>query len=386
MALNSPVISDSPWKGWIKGMKKYVAALTFLTFVLSLNAFGEAPAGKTEKKNINDWWMKSYPSTRLDSPNSKKLPLISVKGNRFVDPQGKPVLFRGINIADPDKIETQGHWNKAFFEKVKDTGATLVRIPVHPVSWRGRGPAAYLVLLDQAVEWSTELGMYVDIDWHSIGNLRTGMFQDPMYETSLPETYNFWRTIAGHFAGNNTVAFYELFNEPTLYGGKLGPMSWDEWRQINEDIITVIRAHDTETIPLVAGLDWAYDLTPLQISPVRAADIGYVTHPYPHKRSKPWEPKWEEDFGFAAARYPIIATEIGFTTGDGSLRENGEYGVSIVRYLESRAISWLAWVYDPEWTPTMFTSWDTFAPTDQGKFFVNALHGEVPTVKQTGAE
>ena len=38
-----------------------------------------------------------------------------------------------------------------------------------------------------------------------------------MYETSRQETYNFWRSMARHYAGHNTVAFFELFNEPTTY-------------------------------------------------------------------------------------------------------------------------------------------------------------------------
>jgi hypothetical protein len=33
--------------------------------------------------------------------------LISVKGNRFVDPAGKPVLFRGVNIAEPAPLEAK---------------------------------------------------------------------------------------------------------------------------------------------------------------------------------------------------------------------------------------------------------------------------------------
>lgn len=353
-------------------MKRLIsAALIAAALLYGLNAVAQATPNADKK--AREWWNVSYPSKPLNSPNAKKLPRISVKGNRFVDPQGKPVLFRGVNIADPDKIELQGHWNRDFFVKVKDTGATLIRIPVHPVAWRLRTPKGYLAMLDQAVEWCTELGMYVDIDWHSIGNLKAGMFQDPMYETTMPETLNFWRTIAARYTGNNTVAFYELYNEPTLYRGQLGAMSWDQWREINEDMITVIRAYDNEAIPLVAGLDWAYDLTPLLINPVRAERIGYVTHPYPHKRSKPWEPKWEEDFGFAAGNYPIIATEIGFTLGKEGMAENGDYGDAIVNYLEAKNISWLAWVYDPEWYPAMFTSWDTYAPTESGKFFIDAM-------------
>lgn len=262
-----------------------------------------------------DWVKGSYFEKPLTTPNAKKLPLIRVAGNKFVNAMGDTILFRGCAIADPDKLEQQGHWNMQHFAKVKEIGAMIVRIPVHPVPWRMRTPAKYLALLDQAVEWCTELGMYIDIDWHSIGNLGMELFQDPVYNTTRQETYEFWRTISMHYKGNNTIAFYELFNEPSTFNGRFGRMSWSDWKKINENIIALIRAYDTEKIPLVAGLDWAYDLTPLHIEPIEAEGIAYVTHPYAHKREKPWEPKWEEDFGFAASRYPVVASEFGFSTG-----------------------------------------------------------------------
>ena len=355
-------------------MKRLAAAVTIAAIFCGLSALAQT-ANRTTGK-VNDWWHAVYLTQPLNSPDAKKLPLISVSGNRFVDPTGKPVLLRGVNIADPDKIESQGHWNRDFFVKVKATGATVVRIPVHPVAWRGRGARNYLALLDQAVQWSTDLGMYVDIDWHSIGNLKQGLFQDPMYETSLPETFNFWRTMAARYNGNHTVAFFELFNEPTLFNGKLGSMTWDEWRQINEDMISLIRASNQEAIPLVAGLDWAYDLTPLRNSPIRAERIGYVTHPYPNKRSRPWPPKWEEDFGFAADRYPVIATEFGYSSQYGSKEANAGYGADIISYLESRNISWVVWCFDPEWGPSMISSWEPLELTDEGKFFSDAMHAK----------
>jgi len=205
------------------------------------------------------------------------------------------------------------------------------------------------------------------------------LFQDPMYNTSKTETYEFWRTIARHFHGNNTVAFYELFNEPTDYRGQLGTISWSEWKTINENLIKLIRAYDPETIPLVAGFDWAYDLTPLHLAPIDAGGIGYVTHPYANKRSQPWEPKWEEDFGFAADQYPVVATEFGF--GDYPGLGNEDFGRRIIGYLEGKGISWICWVFDPEWGPRLLQSWDyTLTPT--GKFFKQALHGELDVQKK----
>ena len=311
------------------------------------------------------------------NPKARIMPLISVQGNRFVNPEGDTLLFRGLAISDPDKLEHQGHWSLDHFEKVKEMGAMLVRIPVHPVAWRERTPEKYLELLDQAVEWCTDLGMYVVIDWHSIGNLEMELFQNPMYNTTKKETYQFWRTIASHFQGNTTVAFYDLFNEPTLYRGQLGSMSWAEWKKINENIIRLIRSFDSETIPLVAGLDWAYDLNPIRTDPIEAEGIGYVSHPYEHKRTPPWEPKWEEAFGFATEKYPVMVTEFGFGLRPGTTMDEDHYGYHIIDYLESKGISWICWVFDAEWGPRMLRSWDTYELTEGGAFFKKAMHGEL---------
>lgn len=348
----------------------------FTIAILMLFMLNQSPQAQETKP-----WFKGEWARPKMNQKAKALPLIKVLGNKFVDPEGKSVLFRGLSISDPDKIERQGHWNKNHFEKIKESGAMLVRIPVHPVAWRERTPEKYLELLDQAVDWCTELGMYVLIDWHSIGNLEMELFQDPMYNTSKQETYQFWRTIAKHFKGNNTVAFYELFNEPTTFGGQLGSITWSEWKKINENIIHLIRAYDPDPIPLVAGFDWAYDLTPIINEPINAEGIGYVTHPYSNKRSQPWEPKWEENFGFAANRYPVVATEFGFSQLAGQT-SNDDYPNRIIKYLEGKNISWICWVFDPEWGPRLLKSWETYELTESGKFFERAMKGELEFQKK----
>ncbi len=335
-----------------------------------LSAEPPAPTGAPAKS----LWQSGQWKRPEPNPKARVLPLISVKGNHFVDPTGATVLFRGLAVADPDKLEEQGHWNRELFVAVRDMGANLVRIPVHPAAWRKRTPAGYMALLDQAVDWSTDLGMHVIVDWHSIGNLKSGMFQQPIYDTSVAETLGFWRMIAMHFRGNNTVAFYELFNEPTHFYGMLGDLSWSEWRELNEEMIGVIRYWDREKIPLVAGFDWAYDLDNVHYDPVREEGIGYVTHPYANKRPQPWEPRWEEDFAFVADRYPVIATEFGFGLKPGEVIDDNHYGNRITRFLEQRGISWVAWCFDPDWGPRMLKSFDGFQLSGSGEFFKQAMH------------
>jgi aryl-phospho-beta-D-glucosidase BglC (GH1 family) len=242
-----------------------------LILVLALTSHVYTAAGD-KPASAREWWNQPYPSTFDASQLKNKPPFISVKGNRFVDEEGKTFVFRGVNISDPDKLVHNGHWNKKHFEMAKSFGANVLRVPIHPVAWRRQGKENYFDLLDQAVRWANELDLYLIIDWHSIGNLETGVFQHPMYETSKAETLNFWRSVAHRYQGIPTVAVYEIFNEPTDFIGQLGKADWKKWKEFNELAISIIYAHDKKVIPLVAGFNWAYDLTPVAKAPI--AHVG----------------------------------------------------------------------------------------------------------------
>ncbi len=312
--------------------------------------------------------------------HAQSLTRISVSGNKFVTPDGKQIIFRGLCTSDPDKLARENRWDKIYFNEMKNWGANIVRFPVHPTAWRNRGKTAYIKLLDQGIQWASELGMYVIIDWHSIGNLRSELFQRDIYETTKKESFEFWRTMAMQYKDNNTVAFFELFNEPTVFNGQLGVCSWEDWKALMEETILIVRANGAKAIPLVAGFNWAYDLTPIAKNPVNATGIAYVSHPYPQKREKPWEPKWTSDWGFAAEKYPVILTEIGFCGADDRgahipVISDESYGEAITKYCKEKGISYTVWVFDPQWSPMLFSDWN-FTPTRQGRFFKKALQGD----------
>jgi endoglucanase len=81
---------------------------------------------------------------------------IRVAGNRFVDEAGRRFVFRGVSIADPDKLVKEDQWKKSLFQEVKRWGANTIRLPIHPRVWRERGHADYLKLIDQAVIWARD--------------------------------------------------------------------------------------------------------------------------------------------------------------------------------------------------------------------------------------
>ena len=305
---------------------------------------------------------------------------ISVSGNSFVDENGKTIIFKGVNIADPDTLLKKGHWSKEIFEEAKDWGANIIRLPIHPGPWRKRGAEGYTKLLDQAVTWAKELDLYLIIDWHSIGNLRTELYMTPMYNTTRKETYEFWLTISRKYANEPVIAFYELYNEPTSFVGQLGPLTWPQWKEILTDMITIVKSNSPKTIPLVAGFNWAYDLSVMKGDLLDIEGIAYVAHPYPQKRNQPWEPQWEEDWGFMADHAPVILTEIGFamTEEEGvhmPVKGDEEYGKRITDYAASKGISWVFWVFDEDWEPMMFYDWN-YTPTRQGKFFKELMKKE----------
>jgi hypothetical protein len=190
-----------------------LGALGLAWLCLHTAAFAQttnSPAPADAQKREHVWWRDGAPGLRPYTVDNKKMPLISVKGNKFVDPDGKTVLFRGLAISDPDKLEMQGHWSKDYFVKVKELGAKLVRIPVHPVAWRERTPPEYLKLLDQAVGWCTELDLYLEgkgISW-------TVWCFDPEWGPTLIRNWNYELSPSGEFAKAALNGEINSTNEP----------------------------------------------------------------------------------------------------------------------------------------------------------------------------
>ena len=305
------------------------------------------------------------------------LPRLAVEGNQFVNTDGEAIVLRGLSFADPASLTERGQWGRKYFEMARKWNANLVRIPVHPKWYREQGLEQYLKWLDESIEWATELEMYVIIDWHTIGNPRTELAFRDIYDTTMKETMEFWRIISERYAGNTTAAFYEIWNEPTSQGGRLGPLSWEDHKAAMEPIIHLIQAHDTEVIPLIGGLDWAFDISYVLENPIDAEGIAYVTHPYPQKRPEPWGPAWDQAFGNVAKKYPVVATEFGFM----SAQERGahvpvisdeRFGHAVIDYFERHGISWTAWVFDDDWTPNLLLDYN-YTPSRQGALFKKKL-------------
>ncbi|GAB3499937.1 hypothetical protein GCM10027341_24250 [Spirosoma knui] len=48
------------------------------------------------------------------------------------------------------------------------------------------------------------------------------------------------------------------------------------------------------------------------------------------------------------------------------------YGDAITKYCDTNGISYVVWVFDPQWAPMLFTDWN-YTPTRQGKYFKKVM-------------
>lgn len=305
--------------------------------------------------------------TRLvePAPSSHRPSPLKTQGNRIVNENGEIVRFKGLMIPDPARLASEGRYNRALFETVRATGANVIRIPVHPQFWAK--DADYVSrYLDPAARWAGDLGLYVILDWHSIGNEVTG------YAPQVPGlfchtdamTTNFWKCMAAHFKDKPQVVF-EVFNEPQN-------ISAFDWRACANRLVGVIRAQGAEQLIIVGGLNYGRELDWVLQEPVAGNNIAYASHIFPsHAQSG-----WNYDFGDVAARYPVIITEWGFidkkeTPNPPDLYLSGDaatYGEPLMSYLDGRGIGWVACWFDEQWQPAMllasshgYTSWGKYA-------------------------
>src|SRR5690606_3322345 len=104
-------------------MAKYSVQL-ILFFALLWGAHPKiyAQPGFRSNEVKKEWWHIERIKPYTLDPKAKKMSFITVKGNSFVDDQGKVVVFKGVSISDPDKLVKDGRWSKSHFEEIKRWG------------------------------------------------------------------------------------------------------------------------------------------------------------------------------------------------------------------------------------------------------------------------
>ena len=272
-----------------------------------------------------------------------KLSVQSVDGYTapvLVDQSGTPVQLRGAS--------THGmHWfpqyvNKNAFQTLRDDwGINLMRLVCYP---RDVGSVGYLTggdatknqldsLIQNGVDYATQLGMYAIVDWH------VHAYNPNEYRS---EAKTFFTKYATMYKDHDNV-LYEICNEPTntlWYDG-----SDNDLYTYCKEIIATIRAIDPDAVIICGTNTWSQDVEDVAAHPMKSLgyeNIMYTFHFYAatHKDNLMDKVKNATKSGT-----PIFVTEFGITSADG----NGSYDTDTadrwIALLDQLNISFACWSY-----------------------------------------
>ncbi len=193
---------------------------------------------------------------------------LSVNGADLVDAHGEKMQLRGMS--------THGiAWFPSFvsmetFKYLRDEWNTnCVRLAMYTHENNGYcagGDKEWIKgLVKNGVEYATELGMYVIVDWHVLNE------QNPL--TYKDEALKFFDEISKLYADYGNV-IYEICNEPN------GSGSWNDVTAYANEVIPVIRANDPDSVIIVGTPTWSQDIDQAMNSPLSFDNIMYALHFY----------------------------------------------------------------------------------------------------------
>ncbi len=313
------------------------------------------------------------------APQEKLPPMLSVKGNQIIDPDGNAIWLQGVSMPSMEWSAGGENILKSVATSIEDWNANVIRLAIRENFWAGVGPyqldggAGYRQLVDDVVNLAGSHGVYVVLDLHRF---------------RAPEAVHadFWKKIAIKY-GNHPAVMFELYNEPH-------DISWDVWLNggfVSEEkkkdsdalaenkeklkgfesigiqkLIDAVRNEGAKNILIVGGLDWSYDLsgilTGFAPNDRDGNGIVYSTHVYP------WKSGWQKMFMDVAEKHPIFIGECGATQERMSFipperhEDPSTWVPDFLGLVQEKKYHWTAWSFHPRASPCLLTDWE-YTPT-----------------------
>jgi len=332
--------------------------------------------------------------------------LVHIEGKNFIEPDGSILHIKGINLGNwlmPEgymfKFETAkaprqiygafdrllGPERAAFFWSefrggyiarddirfIKSVGFNTVRIPIHYalfMSDEGVMTGEGWTLLDRAIGWAREAGLYVIIDLHAAPGGQTGINHDdgPGYPLMfyVPRdrdlTIRLWRAIAQAHAGDPTILGYDLLNEPIAPYHDTPTLN-PRLEPFYERATTEIRAVDPGRIVFLAGGQWSSSFD--MLGPPFAPNLAYTYHLFWASTKRD---SIQRHLDFSARHdVPLFLGETGELTD--------RWNEGFRKLNEANGIGWAFWTYKNLDTPSTVVSigkpegWDEVAAYADGR-------------------
>ncbi len=233
------------------------------------------------------------------------------------------------------------------FSLMHQEGFNLVRIPFEASMFTNPNEDGFK-WLDQAVNWASQNNMYAVLDMHGApggqsSSEDTGQQNQNQFfssQTDINQAAQVWSEIAQHYAGNPTIAGYDLLNEP------VGAPNYSVLDSVYNQLYTAIRntgdqhiifmepAHywDINNLPSPAAMNWY--------------NVAYSGHIYDFSSRS----QTQELLNFSNAITSIAASakqqNVPAYIGEfGLIHSNGNSGEfkQVVAELNKNNMAWSAW-------------------------------------------
>lgn len=310
-----------------------------------------------------------------------------VRGNRILGPNGRPFLVHGVDRPSLEWAPGGVNLSLADFQHMAAWGANTVRIPLDQDFWLAtacRYQPSYRSRVRQVVAWAEQAGIQVvilDLHWSDRGADQGPVCTVPPGQQPMadPNSLVFWRQVAQDFRGDPRV-WFELYNEPhdipwsTWRGGGLVTgHGQPTWRAVGmQQLYAAVRGSGARNIVLAGGLNWAGSLAGgLPADQLTGYNIAYTVHSYYRSGSTDPVATWQREFGFAAANYPLVATEFG------TFNCTATYVANFIAYAQGLGMGWTAWAWYPGGCgfPSLIANWSG-TPTPMGLAVRRALRSD----------
>ena len=307
---------------------------------------------------------------------------IKVKGNTFVDRNGKTFQMRGVNVSGLESVAIQG-WSvsdpwggmKPVWSALQAWKVNSVRLPLNEASWLGytcvdsNGATLdpdpgknYRATVAQTVTEANAAGLYVilDLHWSAPGTICP---TDQNWMADTDHSIAFWTSIADTFKANPAVIF-ELYNEPVLTDSIAGWNAWLNggaqttvrpgggktyaWTSAGmQQLLDAVRATGATNVVLCGGVSYSNVLTsfPSHIPVDPISQLGAAWHVYSFNIYVDPSPGTSTTNMLAAvsANVPLVITEVGDTDGAGA---TGSFVKKILTFADSTGYSYFGWTWN----------------------------------------
>lgn len=285
------------------------------------------PASKPESKPEDTSVPSQSGTTDKNTPYGKHGAL-SVKGTDLVGASGEKVQLRGMSTHGlawfPQYV------NFDTFKFLRDEWNTnCVRLAMYTHEnggyCAGGNKEQLKTLVRNGVDYASQLGMYVIVDWHVLNE------QNPL--TYKDEAKKFFDEMSKEFAGKDNV-IYEICNEPN------GSGSWQNVTAYANEVIPIIRANAPNSVILVGTPQWSQNIDQALAAPLKFDNIMYTLHFYAATHTDWLRSRMESCIN---SGLPVFVSEFG--TCDAS----GNGGVDIGQsnawkdLIEKHNVSYMCW-------------------------------------------